>query len=96
MKRGTKGKQGSKRQEGSKEGKAISGSLELGREARKAISVEVANPQTSKSWKRTVHEKISAAGGCCAFCMVISAKSIEGSKTTKYQDSKINLGSYSY
>ena len=41
MKRGTKGKQGSKRQEGRKEGKAISGSLELGREARKVIRVEV-------------------------------------------------------
>ena len=47
-----------KRKEGGKEGEAISGSLELGTEARKAIRVEVANPQTSKSWK-FVHEKIS-------------------------------------
>ena len=48
-----------------KEGSAISGSLELGTEVEKQ-SVEVANPQTSKSWKQPVHEKISA--GACAGC----------------------------
>ena len=41
-----------KGKEGRKDGEAISGSLELGTEARKAIRVEVANPQTSKSWKQ--------------------------------------------
>ena len=49
-----------------KEGLAISGSLELGTEVEKQ-SVEVANPQTSKSWKQPAHEKISA--GSCAVCM---------------------------
>ena len=44
----------------------ISGSLELGTEVEKQ-SVEVANPQTSESWKQPVHEKISA--GSCAVCM---------------------------
>ena len=47
-----------------KECLAISGSLKLGTEVRKQ-SVEVANPQTSKSWNQSVHERTSAAS--CEF-----------------------------
>ena len=44
----------------------MSGSLDQATEARKAISGGVANPQTTKSWKPSVPEKISAARCACA------------------------------
>ena len=60
----------SRGKEKKKEGLAISGSLELGTEVEKQ-SVEVANPQTSKSWKQPVHEKISAGSCACACARTI-------------------------
>ena len=51
-----------------KECLAISGSLELRTEVGKQ-SVEVANPQTSKSWNQSVHERTSAAS--CEFACVM-------------------------
>ena len=54
-----------------KECLAISGSLKPGTEVGKQ-SVEVANPQTSKSWNQSVHERTSAAS-CIRACASASA-----------------------
>ena len=48
----------------------MSGSLDQATEAQKAISGGVANPQTTKSWKPSVPEKISAARCACACAIV--------------------------
>ena len=79
-----------------KECLAISGSLELRTEVGKQ-SVEVANPQTSKSWNQSVHERTSAAS--CEFacvmhivhiciCICTHAKSLEEIKAQNHPKCK--------